>query len=59
MVEVPRHAGVEASAGRPPVTPIVELHPDERADEALKKIHRVLLRAITSNHDGVREVSAG
>ncbi len=59
MVEVPSHPGAEASAGRAPVTPIVELQPDERADEALKKIHRVLLGGITSNDDAVREVSAG
>ncbi len=59
MVEVPSHSGVEASTGPAPVTPIAELQPDERADEALKKIHRALLRSITSHQDGVREVSAG
>ena len=59
MAELPKHPGVEAPAGHAPVTPIVELHPDERADEALKKIHRALLRSITSHQDGVREVSSG
>jgi len=59
MAELPSHPGVEAPASHAPVTPIVELHPDERADEALKKIHRALLRSITSHHDGVREVSSG
>lgn len=59
MFEVPSHPGVDAARGRPPLTPIVELRADERADGALKRIHRVLLRRIIANGIGVRAVSAG
>lgn len=56
---MPAPAGTGGSVGDDAVEAIVFLAPSLRADVALKKIHRELLRRIDENEEGVRERLAG
>ena len=57
--EVPAPAGACGPVAANLIEPIVVLTPSLRADVALKKIHRELLRRIQENEEGVRQKLAG